>query len=189
MNIKCSWSKTHAKLDIRRTKIKPEDFQPRLFPLYSGTSYQLRTSSLPLLFYSSMRNTGHMWNSKEAGRRWKGKKPGSLLLLYWYVALTLSLTIIKLKVAVWCVWEGWGAKAGVGTQSRGSLPGDRFQFLSSYLQDLASSFIYSFNINPLMNTYYVPGTITATGGVTVSETENSYCLKDYILVGVKQRSW
>lgn len=39
-----------------------------------------------------------------------------------------------------------------------------------------------------MNTYYVPGTITATGDVTVSETENSYCLKDYILVGVKQRS-
>lgn len=31
MNVKCSWSKTHAKLDVRRTKIKPQDFHPRLF--------------------------------------------------------------------------------------------------------------------------------------------------------------
>lgn len=74
---------------------------------YGHTFISLWPSPYPFSFIPHWRQlTGHTWNSKEAGERWKGKKPGSLLLLHWYVASHYRLAINKLKVAVRCIYSG-----------------------------------------------------------------------------------
>lgn len=92
-------------------------------------------------------------------------------------------------------WWGGAGAPGVGVPSGGSLSGvtgSRSNLAYPPRESLHTSrtqfphlLIYVIN-NVLLSTYYVPGTVAGPGDITVSEIENSYYLRTYILVGVKQ---
>ena len=140
----CSQCKTEVKLENRRTNIKPQDFQVRLFSttqwyfLSAGDRFllslllpQLTEGDWPLLKFQSGRKEA---NGKEA------RLTITLMLVCSYGSISQPL----FKV----LWMLWGNE---GTKQKESVYRQRFQFwpclpaVPSYLWAFVSSIIYSFN--------------------------------------------